>query len=74
MVPFRVDPSWYERYWLSERTMERRAMLRARLGRAADDIVGFLQATARFFGYALVLLASGDFHLPRYDAARESAE
>jgi hypothetical protein len=73
MIPFQVDPSWYERYWWREQ-IRRRSTLPARLIEAAESIGRFLLFALQFVGTVLVLIASGDFHLPRCDDAREPVQ
>jgi hypothetical protein len=73
MIPFQVDPSWYERYWWREQ-IRRRSTLPARLIEAAESIGRFLLVALQFVGTVLVLIVSGDFHLPRCDDAREPVQ
>jgi hypothetical protein len=73
MIPFQVDPSWYERYWWREQ-IQRRSTLPARLIEAAESIGRFLLFALQFVGTVLVLIVSGDFHLPRCDDAREPVQ
>jgi hypothetical protein len=73
MIPFQVDPSWYERYWWREQ-IRRRSTLPARLIEAAESIGRFLLFALQFVGTVLVLIVSGDFRLPRCDDAREPVQ
>lgn len=70
MVPFQVDPSWYERYWWREQTRSRRsATLRTHVLGAAENTGRFIMASLEFLGYVLFLIVSSDFRLPRCDDA-----
>jgi hypothetical protein len=73
MVPFQVDPSWYERYWWREQPIRRRTLKRSALMRAAAVTGRFLRSALRFLGLMLVLIASGDFDLPRCSGGRGPA-
>ena len=73
MVPFRVDPTWYERHWWRENTA-RSAAARAWMTAAAESAGRFLIATLRFLGYALFLIVAGDFRLPRCNDALEPTD
>ena len=69
MIPFRVDPSWYERYWWSDPPPERtgRRVYRAsreRLLRAADAMKGAINPLVKIVLAALK---------PRLDARREAS-
>jgi hypothetical protein len=48
MVPFQVDPSWYERYWLEERPTPRRRMSLSTLIDAAKRIARVARPTQPF--------------------------
>lgn len=39
MIPFQVDPSWYERYWLTERPARPRPRRLSRLINAASRCI-----------------------------------
>jgi hypothetical protein len=72
MIPFQVDPSWYERHWWREDPPHR--SLRSRLSGAAASAGRCLWATLRFFGLVLVLIASGDFGVQPCAGASEPAD
>jgi hypothetical protein len=74
MIPFQVDPSWYERHWWRQQMPHRRSRLRARLIGAAVGGGRFVRAALQFVGYVLILIVSGDFRLPRRDDAFEGAD
>jgi hypothetical protein len=65
MIPFQVDPAWYEHHWWRRRASGRQSATWTRLVRAAESTGRFLKAALRFFGYVLFLIVTGDFRLPR---------
>jgi hypothetical protein len=74
MVPFQVDPSWYERHWLREKPQRRRWPRRSRLIGAAVLTGRFFWSALRFVGLVLFLIVSGDFCLPRDDNGLELSD
>jgi hypothetical protein len=48
MIPFQVDPSWYERYWLTERPARRRWTRLSALIKAAGRRVAGAAGLAHF--------------------------
>jgi hypothetical protein len=50
MIPFQVDPSWYERYWLTERPARPRGMRLSTL----------INSVSRHIGRAVGLTPSGN--------------
>jgi hypothetical protein len=64
MVPFNIDPLWYERYWWHD-APRRSSMLPARAFAAASRAGAFAKAALWFVGYVLFLIVAGDFRLPR---------
>jgi hypothetical protein len=74
MVPFQVDPSWYERHWWREQPPRRRRPLPSRLIAAAARVGRFVWPSLRFLGIVLALIVSGDFRLPPRDDALEPAD
>jgi hypothetical protein len=73
MIPFQIDPLWYEQHWWREQPRRRRSTL-SRLIPAAALVGRFLWSSLRFLGIVLVLIVSGDFRLPRCDHALEPAD
>ena len=74
MVPFQVDPSWYERYWWREPRCRQRRSSAARVFAALARIGRALSPAVRFLGIVLILLVSGDFRLPGLDHALDPAD
>jgi len=74
MVPFQVDPSWYEHYWWREQPSRRWRPTPSRLLAVAALVGRFLWSSLRFLGIVLALIVSGDFRLPPRDDALEPAD
>lgn len=60
MIPFQVDPSWYEHYWWREQAPRRRWLKAALIG-AAACIDRLLWASLKYLGSVLILILAGDF-------------
>ena len=58
MPPLFVDPSWYNRVWLTERTPSRTAQLGQRAGLVARRLASTVSAAAAL--YALFLQQASD--------------
>jgi hypothetical protein len=74
MIPFQIDPSWYEHHWWREQPPRRRRSIPSRLIAAAAFVGRFLWPSLRFLGIVLALIVSGDFRLPTRDDALEPAD
>jgi hypothetical protein len=74
MIPFQIDPSWYERHWWREQSLRRRRPIPSRLISAAARVGHFLWPLLRFLGVVLALIVSGDFRLPTRDDTLEPAD
>jgi hypothetical protein len=66
MIPFQVDPSWYERYWWSDPAPDRTGCRaykanRERLLRAADAMKLAINPFVRIMLAALRLRRRGDY-------------
>jgi hypothetical protein len=69
MIPFKVDPSWYERYWWSDPAPDRTGCRaykanRERLLRAADAMKAALNPVVK------IVFAAMRLHRPRLNARR----
>jgi hypothetical protein len=74
MIPFQVDPSWYEQQWWREQPPQRRQPARSRLIAAVARVGRLLWPSLRFLGIVLALIVSGDFRLPPCNDAIEPAD